>query len=123
MTATPAEIIIAFFILFGATFVLVGAIGLFRLPDIFMRLHAPTKASTLGVGSVLVASAIYFSYFSVEGGPGVSLHEILISIFLFITAPITGHLIAKAAMRLRVSHTSSGVIPEEQSRPTATPDA
>ncbi len=121
MSATPVEIIIAFFILFGSTFVLVGAIGLFRLPDIFMRLHAPTKASTVGVGSVLVASAIYFSYFSVEG-PGVSVHEILISIFLFITAPITGHLIAKAAIRLRVSHTSSGVLPEEPTRPSATPD-
>lgn len=109
MSATPVEIIIAFFILFGASFVLVGSIGLFRLPDIFMRLHAPTKATTLGVGSVLVASLIYFTVI----GSGVSLHEILISLFLLITAPISGHLIAKAAIRLRVPHTSSGVIPEE----------
>jgi multicomponent K+:H+ antiporter subunit G len=47
------EIIISFFLLVGAFFILVGAIGLARLPDFFMRLHAPTKASTLGVGGGL----------------------------------------------------------------------
>ncbi|MDO9023294.1 monovalent cation/H(+) antiporter subunit G, partial [Zwartia sp.] len=50
------EIITSVLLLVGAFFILVGAIGLARLPDFFMRLHAPTKASTLGVGGVLLAS-------------------------------------------------------------------
>ncbi len=46
------EIIISFFLIFGAFFMLVGSIGMVRLPDLFMRLHAPTKSSTLGLGEV-----------------------------------------------------------------------
>ena len=52
------EIITSVFLLIGAFFTLVGSIGLIRLPDFFMRLHAPTKASTLGVGGVLLASMV-----------------------------------------------------------------
>ena len=63
-----------------------------------MRLHGPTKASTLGVGAVLVASAIHFS---VKTGD-ISLHEILVTLFLFITAPVSAHLMAKAALHIKV---------------------
>ena len=62
----------------------VGAIGLYRLPDFFTRLHAPTKATTLGVGGIIIASAIFFS----AQREGLSLHELLIALFLFITAPV-----------------------------------
>ncbi|MCU0836279.1 MAG: Na+/H+ antiporter subunit G [Chromatiaceae bacterium] len=92
------EILISFFLLVGAAFALIGSIGLARLPDFYTRLHAPTKATTLGIGGMLVASAIYFSV----GGEGLSLHELLVSIFLFITAPVSAHLLAKAALHLRV---------------------
>lgn len=88
------EIVIAILILVGAFFTLVGSIGLVKLPDFFMRLHGPTKATTLGVGSILVASTLY--YWSFENT--VSLHEILITLFLFITAPVSAHLMAKAAL-------------------------
>ena len=91
------EIIISILVLLGAFFILVGSIGLIKLPDFFTRLHAPTKATTLGVGSILVASSIYFSVTT----DGLSLHEILITIFLFITAPISAHLMAKAALHLQ----------------------
>ena len=47
------------FLLIGAFFMLVGGIGMIRLPDLFMRLHAPTKSSTLGLGSFLIASIIF----------------------------------------------------------------
>ena len=80
------------FLLLGAAFVLIGAIGLFRLPDFFMRLHGPTKVTTLGVGSCLVASMIYFP--AMQGT--YSAHELLITLFLFLTAPITANMIAKA---------------------------
>jgi multicomponent K+:H+ antiporter subunit G len=88
------EIIIALLVLIGAFFTLVGSIGLVKLPDFFMRLHGPTKATTLGVGSILVASTLY--YWSFEST--LSLHEVLITIFLFITAPVSAHLMAKAAL-------------------------
>jgi len=92
------EILISFFLLVGASFALIGSIGLARLPDFYTRLHGPTKATTLGVGGMLIASATYFSV----GGEGLSLHELLVSLFLFITAPVSAHLLAKAALHLRV---------------------
>lgn len=91
------EILLSFLILLGASFTLIGSFGLFKLPDFFMRLHGPTKATTLGVGAVLIASAIYFSY-----KDSISLHEILVTLFLFITAPISAHLMAKAALHLKI---------------------
>jgi multicomponent K+:H+ antiporter subunit G len=90
------ELVISLLILIGAAFALVGSIGLARLPDFFMRLHGPTKATTLGVGSVVVASLIHSS--ATTGG--VSLHELAISLFLFITAPVSAHLLAKAARKI-----------------------
>lgn len=92
------ELLLSLLILAGAIFTFIGALGLARLPDFYTRLHAPTKATTLGVGSLLFASAIYFS----TQGPGVSLHEILVTLFLFITAPVSAHLLAKAALHLKV---------------------
>jgi multicomponent K+:H+ antiporter subunit G len=90
------DIITSLLILVGAGFALVGSIGLARLPDFFTRLHGPTKATTLGVGSVVIASLIHSS---AETG-GVSLRELAISLFLFITAPVSAHLLAKAALKI-----------------------
>lgn len=92
------DLLLSALILLGAFFTLVGSIGLFRLPDFFMRLHGPTKATTLGVGAILLVSAIYFSLR--EGH--ISLHEFLVSLFLFVTAPVSAHLLAKAALHLKL---------------------
>ena len=92
-----AELITGFFLIAGAMFLLIGSIGLFRLPDFYMRLHGPTKASTLGIGAILMASIIFFS---LKGG-GISIKEFLIILFLFLTAPITAHMLAKAALHVR----------------------
>lgn len=86
------EYIIALHIVIGAVFVLVGSFGLIRLPDLMSRLHGPSKATTLGVGGCLIASILYFSFS--EGR--LSIQEVLITFFLFMTAPITAHFIAKA---------------------------
>lgn len=88
---------VAFFLLFGAAFVLLGSLGLAKFPDTFTRLHAPTKASTLGVGSILVASAMVFS----TSRGALSLHELLVTVFLFITAPVSAYLLAKTALHER----------------------
>lgn len=84
-------------IVLAAFFLLVGAIGLVRLPDFYMRLHAPTKASTLGVGGVLLASLLLAS---AQGRPGIA--ELLITLFVFVTAPVSANLMAQAALHLRV---------------------
>lgn len=101
------EFTVSFFLLTGAAFALIGSIGLVRLPDFFSRLHGPTKSTTLGVGSMLIASATHFS-----AGPGTSLHEVLVTIFLFMTAPVSAHLLCKAAMHLRVDVVSAGYEPD-----------
>ena len=79
----------------------IGGVGLLRFPDFYMRLHAPTKASTLGVGGVLLAS-LALSW--LRGEPG--LHELLITLFVFITAPVSANLMAMAALHLRVPSTA-----------------
>jgi multicomponent K+:H+ antiporter subunit G len=87
---------IAALLVVGGVFTLVGAIGMIRFPDFFMRLHAPTKATTLGVGGVLLASMGFgWAY-----GP-LGLHELLITLFLFVTAPVSACLLAKAALHRR----------------------
>lgn len=92
-----AAIFTGFFLIVGALFLLVGSIGLFRLPDFYMRLHGPTKASTLGIGAILTASIIFFSFR--EGS--LSIKEFLIILFLFLTAPITANMLAKAALHVK----------------------
>jgi multicomponent K+:H+ antiporter subunit G len=92
------DILLSLLILTGAIFTFIGSLGLARLQDFYTRLHGPTKATTLGVGCLLVASAIYFSV----RDEGISLHEVLVTLFLFITAPVSAHLLAKAALHLQV---------------------
>ena len=94
----------AFCLLAGAFFALVGAIGLVRLPDTLMRFHAPTKATTLGVGGVLAASLLYFA-----GSGRLVVHELLVALFLFLTAPVSALMLARAAIRLGTR--SKGPVP------------
>lgn len=99
MTLHPLiEWLAAGLLLVSAFFLLVGAVGLVRLPDFFMRLHAPTKASTLGVGGALLASMLVAA---AEGRAGFA--ELLITLFVFVTAPVSANLMAQAALHLRIS--------------------
>lgn len=105
------EWIVAALLVIGSAFALIGAIGLVRLPDFYMRLHAPTKATTLGVGGVLLAS-LAVSWWRGEFG----VPELLITLFLFITAPVSANLLAKAAMHCRVP-SKAGEPPERGRAP------
>lgn len=89
-----AEILISFALVVSGIFGFVGSYGLVKLKSTLQRLHAPTKATTLGVGGVLIASMIFFF---AENGQ-ISVHELLITLFLFLTAPITANFIAKTYM-------------------------
>jgi len=86
------EILISVLLLAAGFFGLVGSFGLIKLDQPMTRLHAPTKATTLGVGSVLIASMLYFLFFT----DGITFHELMITLFLFLTAPVVAHFIAKA---------------------------
>ncbi len=92
------ELVISLFLLLGAIFVLVGSIGLARLQDLYVRLHAPTKATTLGLGGVLLGCMLYMYHIE----QFIGLNELLITLFLVITAPVTAHILAKTAMHYRV---------------------
>ena len=91
------EILVSALLVIGGFIGFVGSYGLVKLPEPMTRLHAPTKAATLGVGGVLLASMIYFGWF----GDAPSLHELLITLFIFLTAPVTGLMIAKANIHLQ----------------------
>lgn len=108
------ECIITFFLLGGSIFALIGAIGLARLPDFFTRLHAPTMGTTLGVGGTIIGSVIFFS---VTRGTLIP-HELIISLFLFITAPVTGHMLAKVAILLKVRRIPGNYINTDKSAQT-----
>lgn len=91
MTQT-IEVLIAAVLIIGGLFGLVGSFGLLKLRVPMQRLHAPTKATTLGVGCVLVASALYVLWTTGQ----VTWQETLVAFFLFLTAPLTALYMAKA---------------------------
>lgn len=104
------DLLIAVVLLIGAFFTLVGSIGLMKLNNPMSRLHAPTKASTLGVGALLLGSMI--NAFATGDG---SLHEILVMAFLFVTAPISANFIAKVHMH-RQRNTADMVMPPDHEK-------
>lgn len=92
------QVLVVIHVLVGGFFVFVGSFGLIKLPDLMSRLHGPSKATTLGVGGCLIASMIHFG--AIEGR--LSIQEILITFFLFLTTPVTAHFVAKAHLHTRV---------------------
>jgi multicomponent K+:H+ antiporter subunit G len=91
MVYLGVEVFISAMLVGGGVFGLIGSYGLLKLRQPMQRLHAPTKASTIGVGTTLVASA--FGLLLV--GQGISWHEILIAAFLLLTAPVSALFMAK----------------------------
>lgn len=83
-------------LLIGSVFVILGVIGLLKFATPMTRLHAPTKISTLGIGMMLTASAL-----AALASGRLSFHELLILAFLFVTAPISAHFIAKVSLHRR----------------------
>ncbi len=96
-----ADILSTVFILLGSLFCLVAAVGMLRLPDTLIRMHAATKAGTLGAGLILASVAVWY------GEMGVVLKSVLALIFLFLTAPVAAHLIGRAAYRSGITLSDS----------------
>jgi multicomponent Na+:H+ antiporter subunit G len=80
----------------GALFLLLAAVGVVRLPDVYTRMQAATKAATLGAGCTLFAVAVYFDDF------GVTVRALLVVAFIFLTAPVAAHMIGRAAYNIGV---------------------
>ncbi len=99
-----AEIIAGILLISGGFFVLVAAVGILRLPDILMRMHASTKAGTLGAGLILLAVA--FTY----GEIGIISRAIATIIFILMTAPVAAHAIGRAAYRSGVKFWKGTVV-------------
>jgi multicomponent Na+:H+ antiporter subunit G len=87
------EIAIGVLWIVGSSFALLAAVGVLRMPDVFTRMQASTKASTLGLGCLVAGAALQFG----EGGSLVRLLSIFG--FLLLTTPVSGHVIARAAYR------------------------
>lgn len=89
-----AALLTALLLLLGATLALIGSFGLLRFGSFYERIHAPTLGSTLGIGFVLIASMLFFSV--LQSRP--VLHEVLITVLMVVTTPITLMLLARAAL-------------------------
>lgn len=85
----------ALLLIIGGLLALIAAIGLLRLPNFYSRMHPPTMGTTLGAGCVLVASMLVSS--AVLHRPVI--HELLITMFVVLTAPVTAILLMQAARR------------------------
>lgn len=85
------EAITSFFLIGGAAFMLLAAVGLLRMPDLFSRMQAATKTSTLGAGSMFLGVAVFY------GDLGIVSRSLLVVAFLFLTLPVSAHMIARAA--------------------------
>ena len=90
------SVLVVFLLFVGGFFLTVGTIGLLRLPNVYNRLHATSKATTLGASSFALAAWVYFG----PAGPG--LKALVTVLFLFVTAPTGGHMISRAAERMGV---------------------
>jgi multicomponent Na+:H+ antiporter subunit G len=75
----------------GGAFMLIAAVGIVRMPDLFTRMQAGTKAGTLAIGCILLAVAVHFDDF------GVGARAVLVIGFFVLTAPVAAHVIARAA--------------------------
>ena len=89
-----AAVLTALFLLIGAGLTLIGSVGLLRLGTFYERVHAPTLGTTLGIGSILIASMLFFSVLQTR----LVLHEVLIAVFMTVTTPIALILLARAAL-------------------------
>ena len=97
---------VSLLLILGASIILIGALGLLRLPSFYQRIHGPAITITLGAGCILIASMVYFTAAQAR----LVVHEVIISVFLLMTAPVVSMLIMRAAVYrdLRARNIDSG---------------
>ncbi|MBK9119222.1 MAG: monovalent cation/H(+) antiporter subunit G [Phycisphaerales bacterium] len=94
----------------GAAFVLIAALGILLMPDLYNRMQAASKAATLGTAAMVLGAAVHFA------DVGVAVRAVMVAAFLFLTAPIAAHMLARAGYLARVPLSSDTTIDELQGR-------
>jgi multicomponent Na+:H+ antiporter subunit G len=106
--------VVAALVVVGSFFLFVGTVGLLRLPNVYNRMHATSKATTLGASSILLAGTVYY------GPQGAGLTSLVGILFLFLTAPTGAHVISRAAQKMGISFLDTaswpGVADDERER-------
>lgn len=102
------DVLVSVLLLVGLFFLLTGTFGLLRLRDVYARMHATSKSTTFGVVGMVFAALFYLRALDLSSG----LKEFLIVVFLFLTAPVGAHMIARAAYRAGVSLWKGGAVDE-----------
>jgi multicomponent Na+:H+ antiporter subunit G len=115
MIATMLQYLAALLMVIGALFSLLAAIGVLRLPDLYTRMHAASKAGVVGAGLVLLALAL------ASGDGSVMLRAVLGILFLLLTTPVAAHLLARAAYRAGLQPASITIINDLQRESGKTP--
>ena len=101
-----AALPVAMLVLLGAALTFTGSVGLVVLRSFYDRVHAPTLGTTLGIGCVLLASVLFFSVLQTR----FVVHEVLITVFMVVTTPVTLMLLTRAALS-RDQRDGSGEVP------------
>jgi multicomponent Na+:H+ antiporter subunit G len=109
---TIHALLVAALVAIGSGFLLVGTIGLLRLPNVYNRMHATSKATTLGAASLFLAGVVYFGP-SELGGAGLT--SLVGIVFLFLTAPTGAHVISQAAERMGIPFYGDASWPDDPS--------
>lgn len=104
------EVLVVGLLLVGTLFIVVAGIGLVRMPDVFLRMSATTKASTLGIVCVIAASVLYF------GDAAIALRGLAIALFLTLTTPIAAHMVGRAASADPAVCVWEGTVVDERER-------
>ncbi|WP_232701186.1 monovalent cation/H(+) antiporter subunit G [Halobacterium wangiae] len=108
---TPTELLTAALVVVGSFFLLVGTVGLLRLPDVYNRMHATSKAATLGAASILLAGYAWF------GPDSIGLPSLVAILFLFLTAPTGSHMISRSAQKMGVPFWGKAEWPDDEEQP------
>ena len=104
------HLLVAALVVTGTTFILLAAIGVVRMPDVYMRMQVSTKGASLGAGCVLLAVPVFF------GDVAIGVRALLIIVFIFLTTPISAHMLARAAYMVGVPLWEGSVTDELQGR-------
>lgn len=97
-------------VIIGTTFMMLAAVGVLRMPDVYMRLQVSTKGASLGAGCVLLGVAVFF------GDLAITVRSLLIIVFIFLTAPISAHMLGRAAYLVGVPLWDGTVLDELSGR-------
>ncbi len=93
-----SEILTEILLVIGTAFIVLSSVGLVRLPDLYTRMHAPTKAATLGMGFILLAALVFF----LVTHQTTTVREVLAIVFIFLTAPVGAHMLCKSGRARKV---------------------